>query len=99
MNATVKENKVTIPKELTGTVYAILAQANASLVSDDTTTAGPAVFQFQKTIGTLKAANSSSNGSASTAQSDNTKNSAVGPAFLSILVLAPITGLVMILMA
>ncbi|KAG8862912.1 hypothetical protein FRB96_000332 [Tulasnella sp. 330] len=45
VSAPIMNGKVTIPKDLMGTVYAVVS-TNGTVVTDDTTVAGPAIFLF-----------------------------------------------------
>jgi len=47
--APIKDGKATIPKDLSGTVYAVVS-SNGTMVTDDTTVAGPAIFIFPDTL-------------------------------------------------
>ncbi|KAF8916046.1 ferritin-like domain-containing protein [Mucidula mucida] len=49
VTAPVTGGKVTVPKDLTGTVYLVITKGGDT-VTDDSTSAGPAVFQFQDAI-------------------------------------------------
>ncbi|KIY65870.1 hypothetical protein CYLTODRAFT_445070 [Cylindrobasidium torrendii FP15055 ss-10] len=72
--ASIKDGKVTVPANLTGTVYMVINQGDQQSVNDDTTAAGPAVFQFQKAIATgndtkMTSTSDSSDGAASISNS------------------------------
>ncbi|KIY70577.1 hypothetical protein CYLTODRAFT_347564 [Cylindrobasidium torrendii FP15055 ss-10] len=63
--ANVSDSKVTIPQNLTGTVYLIINKDGQETVSDNHTVAGPAVLQFQKSLSELTNGTASTNGTES----------------------------------
>ncbi len=91
VTAPVTGGKVTVPKDLTGTVYLVITKGGDT-VTDDSTSAGPAVFQFQDAI--ASSGGSGSSGSTSSAQSSGMDNGVEGNA-VSLFFLAVITAAVM----